>query len=348
MEGKRPSPSDSAAQVRKLLLTKQGSTLDDRIRAGQLEYAVQIAKTKEEKQRAEQERVSFMEALKAERLEAIKEAAQPGLPSGRIRLKPSVLNASMQNLPAPRPNLNPRSCCCCCCCCKPAGANESPEPPGSGSTEPPGNEPPEPSGCITLAPVALNLSNVRLMPPALPGNNTIGSCSSGAIGLMSGCTGPGIFVNGDDGAVVGYIEQVFRGTASATGVAELSGPTGSALVDCRCGITGDFLGQAGDNRPDSSLELTMEVDYLVENDVVSLTSTNLLDVETIGSGVDSSIHQFVNLPTQATLFLNAGDRIEYIMRLRINSWSSKWGTVAVFVNNFHVAANTDDVVRVCY
>ena len=338
----------SEEQVRRQLLAKQGTTLDDRIRVRQLRYAVQIASKKDERQRAERELESFLEALKAERTEAIKQHMSQATPSGRIRLRQSILNTSMQFLPALRPNLNRPKCCCCCCCCKPADGNGSTEPPGNGSTEPPGNGSTEPSGCITLAPVALNLSNVTLSAPASPGNNTIGSCGVGGIGLKSECTGQGTFYNINDGAVVGHIEQVFRGTASATGVAELSGSLGSAHVDCHCGITGDFFGQAGDNKPDSSLELTMEVDIVVENDIISLTSTNLLDVATIGDGIQSSIHQYVNLPTQATLDLNAGDRIEYIMRLRINSWSSQWGSVAVYVNNFYVAANNDNEVSVCY
>ena len=55
----------SAAQVRRQLLARQGTTLEDRVRARQLHDAVQVAATKEKRQRAERELKSFMEALKA-------------------------------------------------------------------------------------------------------------------------------------------------------------------------------------------------------------------------------------------------------------------------------------------
>ncbi len=177
---------------------------------------------------------------------------------------------------------------------------------------------------------------------------SIGSTSlrlvQGMIGVQPAVTGPALFFNLNQGDRTGYIRLIFRGTAPVTGTAAV---TNNPLhVNAGWSLSGDYVYQAPNNRPDSSLALSAFATVAIAGGAPTLlASRSLLSVRTYNQGLSGQLHEDVALSPSTVRFRVAeGQQVDYVMGLEIDSYSSARGAAALTVNEFARLENFDHVV----
>jgi hypothetical protein len=193
--------------------------------------------------------------------------------------------------------------------------------------------------CAELNPVRVSTSRVN-----------IGSTSlrlfQGMIGVQPAVTGPGMFFNLNQGDRAGYVRLIFRGTAPVTGTARVT--RNPLHINAGWALSGDYLYQAPNGRPDSSLALRAAVTLAIAGGAPStLASRSLLSVRTYDQGLSGQLHQDVALSPATSYFrVGAGQQVDYVIGLEIDSYSSAKGTAALTVSEFALLENYDHM-RMC-
>ena len=165
--------------------------------------------------------------------------------------------------------------------------------------------------CAQLTPSRITTRNVNIASTSL-------RLAQGMIGVQPATTGPGLFFNLNQGDRTGYIKLIFTGAAPATGIAAVQ--DSPLRIEANWALTGDYLYQAPNNRPDSSLDVRAVATAAMDGgSPTTLASLDLLSVRTY---------------------------IEFVVGLAIDSYSSARGTAGMTVSEFAWLENVN-YVNVC-
>lgn len=204
-----------------------------------------------------------------------------------------------------------------------------------------------PDWCTYLAPEPMRMSNIFFGDPARPGPNR--NCG-GLIGVMQNCSGGVAFNNFNLGTKRGFLEVPFSVTASRSGIAEVTFHDTAGRFTGRWSITGDHLYSAPGGKPDSALKITTTVRVLADTRPTSLPTTVLLDQQTFGNGMGNDPYsRSFTVPAKALVSARVGEKIQYIVRLDVDSYSSDKGLVGMNISRYGVLSNDwDRAGKACF
>jgi hypothetical protein len=189
--------------------------------------------------------------------------------------------------------------------------------------------------CAQLTPSRITTRNVNIASTSL-------RLAQGMIGVQPATTGPGLFFNLNQGDRTGYIKLIFTGAAPATGIAAVQ--DSPLHIEANWALTGDYVYQAPNNRPDSSLDVRAFATVALADGAPR--TVGLLSVRTYNQGASGQLYFNALQLFTSSFRVVQGQPIEFVVGLAIDSYSSARGTAGMTVSEFAWLENVN-YVNVC-